>query len=88
MLLLHQFRLAMLQDRETIEKPAELAVTIQMDGQGLIDDKIATWEAMTAGTEGAGWRWGWKNFYDEDIPTPTPEFVLDVRPKVVLVSYQ
>jgi hypothetical protein len=88
MLLLHQFRLAMLQDRETIEKPAELAVTIQMDGQGLIDDKIATWEAMTAGTEGAGWRWGWKNFYDEDVPTPTPEFVLDVRPKVVLVSYQ
>jgi len=88
MLLLHQFRLAMLQDRERIEKPTELAVTIQMDGQGLIDDKIATWEAMTAGTEGAGWRWGWKNFYDEDSPTPTPDFVLDVKPTPVLVSYQ
>jgi hypothetical protein len=88
LLLLHQFRLSMLPDRELIEKPAELAVVIQMDGQGPLASKYETWAAITAGTEGEGWWWGWKNFYDEDLPTPTPEQVLDLEPTVVYVSYQ
>jgi hypothetical protein len=88
MLLLHQFRLSMLPDREDIEILPELAVVIQMDGQGALVDKYATWAAITAGVEGAGWFWGWKNFYDEDSPMATPQQVLDLVPSVVYVSYQ
>jgi len=88
MLLVHQFRLSMIPDRELIEKPAELAMVIQMDGQGPIESKYETWNAITAAAEGEGWWWGWKNFYDEDSPTPTPEQVLDLQPTAVYVSYQ
>jgi hypothetical protein len=88
MLLLHQFRLSMLPDREAIDVPAELALVIQMDGQGTLADKYATWAAVTAGTEGRGWSWGWKNFYDEDSPMATPAEVLALEPRVVYVSYQ
>ena len=88
MLLLHQFRLSMIPDREAVAVPGELALVIQMDGQGALADKYATWEAITAGTEEAGWFWGWKNFYDEDSPMATPAEVLALEPRVVYVSYQ
>jgi len=88
MLLLHQFRLSMIPDRGDVAVGPELVLVIQMDGQGPIQTKYETWAAITAGTGGAGWWWGWKNFYDEDSPTPTPEQVLALEPTVVYVSYQ
>ena len=89
MLLLHQFRVSMLQNRELIDTPSELAVVIQMDGQGAIADKYETWSVITQGWETAGWQFGWKNFYDEDSPGPIgPAEVLDLTPTVVYVSYQ
>lgn len=88
MLLLHQFRLSMLPDRESIQSRPELAIVIQMDGQGPLAAKYETWAAVTAGTEGTGWSWGWKNFYDEDSPMATPAQVLALEPSVVYVSYQ
>jgi hypothetical protein len=88
MLLLHQFRLSMLPERDLVSVPSELALVIQMDGQGTLEAKYETWAAVTAGTEDAGWFWGWKNFYDEDAPMATPEQVLELEPSVVYVSYQ
>jgi hypothetical protein len=89
MLLLHQFRVSMLENRDQIETPSELAVVIQMDGQGAISDKYSTWGIITQGWETAAWRFGWKNFYDEDSPGPlSPSEVLDLVPTVVYVSYQ
>ena len=88
-LLLHQFRLFMIQDRETLNTPPELQVIIQMDGQGAVPDKYATWNTVTAGWEEHPWRWGWKNFYDEDSPGPIPPSdIFDLVPEVVYVSYQ
>jgi hypothetical protein len=88
LLLLHQFQFSMLPGRESIETPPELAVVIQMDGQGTLAAKYETWDALTQGTEDAGWLWGWKNFYDEDSPMATPEEVLALEPLVVYVSFQ
>ena len=90
MLLLHQFRFGMIPDRENIVTTPELATVFQMDGQGRISDKYATWNNLTRDTEQYDWWWGWKNFYDEDIPGPiTPEEVLTtLDPSVVYVSYQ
>jgi hypothetical protein len=89
-LLLHQFRLDMITNRDQVRTPPELAVVIQMDGQGPLPTKYDTWNALTAGTEGAGFTWGWKNFYDEDTPRggATAEEVLDLDPVPGYVSFQ
>ncbi len=88
LLIVHQFRFSMITNRELIETPPELAVVIQMDGQGSLGAKYNTWNVLTKGTEERGFRWGWKNFYDEDSPTATPEQVLELTPVPVFVSFQ
>lgn len=89
-LLLHQFRLDMITNRDQVRTPPELAVVIQMDGQGPLPTKYDTWNALTAGTADAGFTWGWKNFYDEDTPRggATAEQVLDLDPVPGYVSFQ
>ena len=88
LLIVHQFRFSMITNRELIETPPELAVVIQMDGQGSQGAKDNTWDVLTRGTEESGYRWGWKNFYDEDIPTASPAKVVGLTPTPVFVSYQ
>ena len=88
LLLLHQFRFSMISNRDDVITPPELAVVVQMDGQGPLATKYETWSALTAGTADAGWRWGWKNFFDEDSPMATPEQVLELEPVPVYVSFQ
>lgn len=88
LLIIHQFNLKMITHRTEIETPTELAVLIQMDGQGPLGSKYGTYEAITAGALEEGWDWGWKNFYDEDSPTATPTQVLGLDPVPSYVSYQ
>ena len=88
MFLVHQFRLDMIENRSDIVLRPELATVIQMDGQGPLGTKYDTYEALTAPPDADRYHWGWKNFYDEDLPTPTPAQVLDLEPVPVFVSYQ
>ena len=88
LLILHQFRFSMITNRDLLETPAELAVLIHMDGQGPIGTKYSTWDVLTGEPDANRFYWGWKNFYDEDFPTPTAEQVLGVTPSPVYVSYQ
>lgn len=88
LLIVHQFRLDMITDRRLLLTPPELAVMIHMDGQGSSGSKYHTWNTLVRGTEDRGWWWGWKNFFDEDLPILQPEQVLDLRPVVYFVSYQ
>ena len=88
LLILHQFRLSMITNRHLIETPPELAVLIHMDGQGSQGSKHSTWNTLTAEPDAGRYHWGWKNFYDEDSPTATPEEVLDLTPTPVFVSFQ
>lgn len=89
LLVLHQFRLDMLPERERLDLSRdELAVMIHADGQGGQGDKQATWRAVREGAP-AGLAWGWKNFYDEDSPMLTPEqTIAQVDPRPDLVTYQ
>ncbi|NQX05360.1 hypothetical protein HQQ82_12340 [Rathayibacter sp. VKM Ac-2856] len=89
MFVLHQFRLSMLQDRESIRRDRpELEFLIHVDGQGGQPDKQATWNALHEGAP-EGIAWGWKNFYDEDLPMLTPaETMARVAPLPDLVTYQ
>jgi hypothetical protein len=88
LLVLHQFRLDMIPDRERLDTSrAELAVLVHADGQGSQGDKQATWQALHLDAPPV-W-WGWKNFVDEDAPMLTPEqTVAQVDPVPQLVSYQ
>ncbi|MBW8026432.1 hypothetical protein EOG37_06985 [Clavibacter michiganensis subsp. michiganensis] len=89
MLVLHQFRLSMIQDRASLDMDhPELAMLVHADGQGGQPDKQATWRALHADAP-AGLAWGWKNFIDEDTPMLTPEQTMrDVSPVPDLVTYQ
>jgi hypothetical protein len=89
MLVLHQFRLSMIQDRASLDMShPELAMLVHADGQGGQPDKQATWRALHADAP-AGIAWGWKNFIDEDEPMLSPEQTMrDVSPVPDLVTYQ
>ncbi|MFQ5523888.1 MAG: hypothetical protein ACE5F5_09965 [Acidimicrobiia bacterium] len=89
LLLVHQFRFTMIQNRENLKARPELQLVIQMDGDGSWPQKDETYALLTAGTEEAPWMWGWKNFFDEDEPgPPPPEHVLGQDPVPVFVSFQ
>ena len=88
LLIVHQFRYSMITNRASIETPPELAVLIHMDGQGSMQAKYNTWNALTTMDDADQFHWGWKNFYDEDSPMATPEQVLELSPNPVFVSFQ
>ncbi|WP_100497599.1 hypothetical protein [Geodermatophilus chilensis] len=88
LLLLHQFRVDMIPDRDRLDTSRdELALMVHADGQGGQGDKQATWRTLRQ-TEPDEVAWGWKNFYDEDTPMLTPEETVAVEPRPDLVSYQ
>jgi hypothetical protein len=88
MLVLHQFRTDMIGDRPSLDlSRPELAVLIHADGQGSQPAKQSTWAALHRDAP-AGLHWGWKNFYDEDVPMLTPEQTMAVSPAPDLITYQ
>lgn len=87
-LVLHQFRLSMIQDRSALQTHPELDMLVHVDGQGSQPDKQATWKALHQGAP-EGLHWGWKNFTDEDTPMLTPaQTMQQVQPTPSLVTYQ
>jgi hypothetical protein len=89
LLVLHQFQLAAITGRERLDTSRdELAVMIHADGLGSQSDKQATWRALHTNPP-PGLSWGWKNFYDEDLPMLTPEqTIAGVSPRPDLITYQ
>jgi hypothetical protein len=89
LLVLHQFRRDMIAGRERLDTSRdELAVMVHADGQGPQADKQKTWRALHEAAP-PSLAWGWKNFYDEDLPMLTPEqTVSQVDPVPDLISYQ
>jgi hypothetical protein len=89
MMIVHQFRTTMIQNRQDLIERPEIQLIVQMDGDGTEPQKDATFAAITEGAEDPHWAWGWKNFFDEDEPgPPTPEATMGKDPSPVYVSYQ
>jgi hypothetical protein len=89
-LVLHQFQPRMIPDVNQVDRSRpELAVLIHVDGQGAQPDKQATWGTLRANAPDVE-HWGWKNFYDEDIPGPlSPQETMTlVEPTPDFISYQ
>ncbi|SSC22248.1 Hypothetical protein KLENKIAIHU_831 [Klenkia terrae] len=89
LLVLHQFQLRMITDRERLDTSREeLAIMVHVDGQGSQPAKQGTWNALHQGAPSPIY-WGWKNFIDEDEPMLTPEqTVAQALPLPELVTYQ
>jgi hypothetical protein len=86
-LMLHQFTLGMLPDRDTLVIPAELVGVIHVDGFGSQPAKRATYRRMS--DPGADqWLWGWKQFVRQDRPLADPLDVIAVDPVPVVITYQ
>ncbi len=87
LLVLHQFRLDMLKNRDQIIVDRdEVPVLIHADGQGSQPAKQDTWQWLRRDAPAV--YWGWKNFYDEDIPMLTAEQTVQVSPLPELITYQ
>ncbi|GEK19490.1 hypothetical protein CXY01_00100 [Cellulomonas xylanilytica] len=87
MLVLHQFAGRMIQERARLDTSRdELAIVIHVDGQGSQPAKAGTWNALR--TDAPPVHWGWKNFYDEDVPMLDPTQTYQVQPVPDLVTYQ
>jgi hypothetical protein len=86
--MVHQFMPSMVAQRETLITTAlELRYILHVDGFGTIPAKVETWNRIKAGMpENVGL--GWKNFFDEDKPMPTPEQTMTQTPKPTFISFQ
>ena len=88
MFLVHQFKSIMIQNRETLDTSREeLAYVIHVDGFGTLGQKRETWNKITTDLP-PNTHTAWKNFYDEDLPTPTPEQTMQQAPKPLVITYQ
>jgi len=87
MLVVHQFTPSMVTNRSIIRGTDNVRVLFQMDGFGSLSLKRGSWDRMVADLP-PGALTGWKNFYDEDTPTPTPELTLAQVPLPTYVSFQ
>ncbi|KUG57296.1 hypothetical protein AVL61_14300 [Kocuria rosea subsp. polaris] len=85
---LHQFAESMITNRHLVDASRpELALVLHADGHGTPELKKGTWERLQQGLP-EGIRMAWKNFYDEDTPTFTPEETSAIEPQPWFVSYQ
>ena len=89
MLVLHQFQIRMIPGADDVDRSRpEVAVLIHADGQGPHGSKMDTWTGLQGHAPNVE-HWGWKNFYDEDVPGPfTPEATMQVEPTPDFISYQ
>ena len=88
LLVLHKFRLSMIQDEGGLNtRHDDLAILIHMDGQGTPGDKEQTWDAVTKAAPPRVF-FGWKDFYVKDHPMLTPRQTITRTPRLSMISYQ
>jgi hypothetical protein len=88
LLVLHQFRLSMIQNEQRLDTHyQDLAILIHMDGQGTPYDKEQTWEAVTAAAP-PGVFFGWKDFFVKDHPMLGPRQTIERTPHLSMISYE
>lgn len=88
MLILHQFRLSMIQNREELNTDhTELAMVLHADGHGTPDLKHETWDILQEDLPDNIYM-AWKNFFLQDNPMYSPKETFEVEPKPWFVSYQ
>ena len=87
MLVVHQFTASMITNKQAIRGTPTVQVVIHMDGFGSLSLKRNSYARVVVDLP-AGALTGWKNFYDEDQPTPTAQQTIDNAPRPTFISYQ
>jgi hypothetical protein len=87
MCIVHQFTPSMITNKQLIRGTELVQVVIQMDGFGTLELKRGSWSRTVADLPDDAFA-GWKNFYDEDRPTPSPAETMANEPTPRYVSYQ
>jgi len=86
--MIHQFKNSMITNRETLKTDyPELGYIIHMDGHSALSQKVDTWNTIRINLP-TNIYMGWKNFFDEDRPTPTPAETMAQVPMPYFISYQ
>ena len=90
LLVLHQFRVSMIPDRDKVKDWPELAETLQMDGTGIgpngNNDKLKVYSILVP--ENTRFYPGFKVFYKQDYDPMSPAQVMRLKPQPVFISYQ
>ena len=85
-LVVHQFRDDMLPDKEKIKLMPNVDLVIMMDGWGGVEAKVTNYDYFVR--DQLIQYGGLKLFYRQDEPVMTPEAVLELDPKPLVVCYQ
>jgi hypothetical protein len=87
LLVVHQFQIRMITDKDQLHEPDGVALTIHMDGFGTRSQKLTTYWFVHVDEP---WNNGFKLFYDEDIDIFTADDLLGgvAQPIPDLVTYQ
>ena len=87
LLVIHQFDPATLRDENTLDvSHPQVAVLLQMDGQGTPDLKDRAWQAVTTAAP-PGVRYGWMNL-GQDTPMLTPAQTMSKQPTPWMITHQ
>jgi hypothetical protein len=84
-LLVHQFTADMVRNKEDVRARRHLGLVFNVDGFGSKAAKISKYREFARDDR---FPMGFKLFYDYDSPLMTPQEVLDLRPRPVVVEYQ
>ncbi len=88
LLVLHQFKIGEVADEQRLDAyHDDLAIVLDMDGQGTPATKQQTWDADISAAP-PGVTFGWKNFYVKDQPMLSPSQTMARTPNPVMISYQ
>jgi hypothetical protein len=88
LLVLHEFKSGEISDLQVLDTHNDdLAIVMDMDGQGSPATKQQTWNFVTHTTP-AGVPFGWKNFFVKDSPMLNPAQTMAHTPQPVMISYE
>jgi hypothetical protein len=88
LLVLHEFKAGEISDLPGLDTHNDdLAIVMDMDGQGTPAMKQATWNFVTHTTP-ATVTFGWKDFFVKDSPMLNPKQTMEHTPLPVMISYE
>jgi hypothetical protein len=88
LLVLHEFKIGEIINQQSLDtRHDDLAIVMDMDGQGTPAVKQQTWNATTAAAP-PGVPFGWKNFFRTDQPMLSPSQTMAKSPQPVMISYE
>jgi hypothetical protein len=88
LLVLHEFKIGEISDLQGLDtRNDDLAIVMDMDGQGTPAMKQQTWDVVTSTTP-KGVDFGWKDFFVKDSPMLDPSQTMAHTPQPVMISYE